>query len=93
MGHDDELGPLRVAAQQLDEAPDVGVVEGRLDLVQEIERARPGEEEREQERDRSERLLTAGQERQACDALPDRAQLDLDAGLRVGCFVVRFGKP
>ena len=51
-----------VAAQQLDEAADVRVVERGLDLVQEVERVRPREEEREQERDRSERLLAAGEQ-------------------------------
>ena len=58
----DELRPIRVAAQQLDEAADVRVVERRLDLVQEIERARPGEEQREEEGDRPQRLLAAGEQ-------------------------------
>ena len=71
----------RVAAQQLDEAADVRVVERRLDLVEEIERARPREEEREQERDRAERLLAAGEEREPRHPLAGRAQLDLDARL------------
>ncbi len=77
----DELRPVGVRAQQLGEATDVRVVERRLDLVEEVERARPGEEEREEERDRTERLLATGEQRQARHALPGRAQLDLDAGL------------
>src|SRR5581483_8139224 len=52
-------------------------------------RARPGEEEREQERDRAERLLAAREEREPRDALAGRAQLDLDAGLPV---LVRLGQ-
>src|SRR4030095_1517425 len=78
---DDELRRLGVAAQELDEAADVGVVEGGLDLVEEVERARPREEEREQERDRAERLLATREERQPGDALAGRAELDLDPGL------------
>src|SRR5437870_9772407 len=46
-----------------DEAPDVRVVESGLDLVQQVEGARSREEEREQERDRPERLLSAGEQR------------------------------
>jgi hypothetical protein len=56
---DDELRAVGVAAEQLDEAADVRVVERGLDLVEEVERARPREEEREEERDRAERLLAA----------------------------------
>src|SRR5947209_7736137 len=81
MRDDDELGPVGVAAQQLDEAADVRVVERRLDLVQEIERARPREEEREQERDCAEGLLAARQQREPLHLLADRAEMDLDAGL------------
>jgi len=54
MRDDDELRPLGELSEQLDEAPDVRVVEGGLDLVEEVERARPREEEREQEGDRAE---------------------------------------
>src|SRR5581483_452097 len=68
---------------------DVRVVERGLDLVEQVERARPGEEEREQERDRAERLLAAREEREPRDALAGRAQLDLDAGLPV---LVRLGQ-
>ena len=59
MGDDDELGPVGEPPEELDESADVGVVERGLDLVQEVERARPREEVREQERDRAERLLAA----------------------------------
>ena len=78
---DDELRAIRVAAEELDEAGDVRVVERGLDLVEEVEGARPREEEREQERDRAERLLAAGEEREPRDALPRGAELDLDSRL------------
>src|SRR6266540_4346474 len=51
---DDELRAVRIAAEQLDEAADVRVVERGLHLVEQVEGARPCEEEREQERDRTE---------------------------------------
>ena len=79
--HDDELRAIRVAAEELDEARDVRVVERCLDLVEEVEGARPREEEREEERDRAERLLAAGEEREARDALAGGPELDLDPGL------------
>ncbi len=59
VGDDDELRLTCVGAQQPGEAADVRVVEGSLDLVEEVEGARPGEEEREQEGDRAESLLAA----------------------------------
>ena len=77
----DELRAVGVLAQQACEAADVRVVERGLDLVEEVERARPREEEAEEERDRAERLLAARQQRQPRDALADRAQLDLDPRL------------
>ena len=70
---------LGVAAQQREEAVDVEVVERGLDLVEHVERARPREEDREQEGQRRERLLAAGQQRQALHRLAGRRHLDLDA--------------
>src|SRR5947208_8202312 len=61
---DDELRAIRVAAQQLDEATDVRIVERGLDLVEQVERAWPCEEEREQERDRPKGLLASRLQRQ-----------------------------
>ena len=87
----DELGLVRVAPQKLDETADVGVVERGFDLVQEIERARLREEEREQERDRAERLLAAGEHSQARDALPCRPQLDLHPGF--AALLLRLDEP
>src|SRR5262249_6625448 len=62
-----------------DEASDVRVVERGLDLVEEIERTRPSEEEREEERDRAQRLLAAGEQRKARHLLAGGTELDLDA--------------
>src|SRR4029079_5549043 len=90
----DELGPVGVAAEQLDEPRDVGIVERGLDLVEEGERARVGEEEREEDRDRAERLLAAREQRQPRDLLARGPQLDLDPGLHAGAvLVVRIHDP
>src|SRR4051794_14807444 len=62
VGDDDELRAVGELAQERAEAADVRIVERRLDLVEEVERARPREEEREQERDRPHRLLAAREE-------------------------------
>src|SRR5262249_8918264 len=80
---DDKLRAVGVLTQQRHEAADVGVVERGLDLVEQVERARARKEEREEERDRSERLLAARQQRQPLHLLADRAQMDLDARLRL----------
>src|SRR5258705_56934 len=45
VGDDDELGAIGEAPDQLQEAVDVGVVEGRLDLVEDVEGAGAGEED------------------------------------------------
>ena len=58
----DELRPVGVRTEELGEAADVRVVERGLDLVEQVERARPGEEESEEKRDRAERLLAAGEQ-------------------------------
>src|SRR5918999_27357 len=87
---DDELGPVRVAADQLEEAVDVDVVERGLDLVQDVERARPGQEYGEHERQRHEGLLAARQQRQPLGGLAGRRNLDLDAGLALLLLLVRI---
>ena len=79
VGHDDELGPVGVAADELEEAVDVHVVERRLDLVEDVEGARPGEEHGEHERQRHQRLLAAREQRQPLRGLAGRRDLDLDA--------------
>src|SRR5829696_3014012 len=78
---DDELRAVRVALYELEEAVDVDVVERGLDLVEDVERTRPGEEDGEHEGQRDERLLAPGEEREALRGLAGRGDLDLDAGL------------
>ena len=90
MRDDDELRTIRVAAEEVDETSDVRIVERGLDLVEQVERARFREEQGEQERDRAERLLAAGEEREPCNALPGRPQLDFDAGLGIRQLLVRL---
>ena len=63
----------------VEEAVDVEVVERGLDLVEDVERARPGEEDGEQEGERGHRLLAARQQRQALHRLAGGRDLDLDA--------------
>ena len=72
------------AAQEREEAVDVEVVERGLDLVEDVERARPGEEHGEQERERGQRLLAAGEQREALGRLARGRDLDLDAHLVLG---------
>ena len=98
VGDDDELRAVGEPAQDLQEAVDVEVVERGLDLVEDVERARPGEEDGEQERERGHRLLAAGEQRQALGRLARGRDLDLDAELvlrRLLVFVLfglgRFG--
>src|SRR3712207_8442160 len=52
----------------------------RSDLVEHVERRRPGPEDRHEQRDGGQRALAARQQRQPLDLLPRRAGLHLDAG-------------
>ena len=81
VGDDDELGAVGEAADQLQEAVDVGVVERGLDLVEDVEGARPGEEDGEDEGQRDQRLLAAGEQRELAGRLAGRGDLDLDPEL------------
>src|SRR5579864_6797091 len=78
---DDELRVRLHAAQHLDEAADVGVVERRVDLVEQAERARLELEHAEHERDGGQRLLAAREQLHALQALARRLRDDLDAAL------------
>src|SRR5262249_57231020 len=60
---------------------------------EQVDRARPREEEREEERDRPERLLASGEQRQARHLLPSRTELDLDAGVLVLLLGLRQTQP
>ena len=81
MGDDDELGAVGEAADQLQEAVDVGVIEGGLDLVEDVEGTRSGEEDGEDEGERDQRLLPAGEQRELAGRLARRGDLDLDPEL------------
>src|SRR5437764_14273315 len=85
----DERRAIQVLAKQRDEAADVRVVERRLHLIEEVERTGPREEQREEERDRVERLLAAREKRQPLHPLARRPQLDLDSGLALLVLGVR----
>ena len=78
---EDELGVLLHAAQHLHEPADVRLVERRVDLVEQAERARLVLEQPEHQRDRRERLLAAGEQLHALQALARRLRDDLDAAL------------
>src|SRR6266540_7447466 len=67
MRDDQDLGVLGEAPHQLQEPVEVDIVERRLDLVHQIERARSGLEDGEQEGQRGRRALPSGQERQSSD--------------------------
>src|SRR5262245_7961227 len=87
VGNDDELRVLLHPTQHLDKAADVGVVERRVDLVEEAERARLVLEHAEHQRDGGQCLLAAGQQLDALQALPRRLRDDLDAALERIVFV------
>ena len=72
---------LRNSCDEVEEAVQVDVVERGLDLVQQVEGRRPGAEHREQERQRGERALATGEQRQPAHVLARRARLHLDAGV------------
>ena len=75
---------LRVVADGLQirrEPAQVAVVERRLNLVEDVERRAADAVNREQQRKRRERLLTAGHEHHLRDALASRLRADLHAGV------------
>ena len=63
------------------EPADVRVVERRVHLVEQAERARLGEEDAEQQRQRDERALAARQQVDALRALAARRRVDLDVAV------------
>ena len=79
----------RSSSRIVEQPAEVGVVERRLDLVHDVERARPRLEDGHQQGDRGQRALAAGQQRQPLDLLARRPGLDLDAG---GEHVGRVGE-
>ena len=79
---DDELRLVKEFAHEVREAVDVRLVERRIDLVEDAERARPRAEDRQQQRHGRQRLLTARQKADALKLLAGRTGDDLDAGLQ-----------
>ena len=88
MRDDDELRALTQVLEDREQAAEVGVVEGGLDLVHDVERARPRLEDRDEQGDGGERALPSAEEREALDLLARRLDAHLDAGreqvLRIG---------
>ena len=84
---------LRNSCDEVEESVEVHVVERGLDLVEQIERRRPGAEHREQERQRGERALATGQQRQPPHVLARRARLDLDPVFSRSSGSVRKTRP
>ena len=58
MAHDQQLHFVAELVDQVDEPAEVHVVEGRLDLVEDVEGRRPGPEHGEQEGQGGQRPLT-----------------------------------
>ena len=83
MRYQDELRMLTHLFDYLDEPIDIGVVQRRVDLIEKAERARFGQEDREQQAYRRQRFFTAGQERDRLKFFAGRLHNDIDAGLEV----------
>src|SRR5215472_17179333 len=76
---DDQLRTAAQLLEDLEQPLQVGVVQRRLDLVQHVERRRAGLEDGQEEGDRGQRALAAGQQRQPLDLLARRPGFDVDA--------------
>src|SRR4029079_352939 len=76
---DDQLRLGTELRDQSQEAVEIDVIEGGLDLVHHVERARPGAEHREQVGQRGQRPLATGPQRQLAHVLARGRGLDLDA--------------
>ena len=79
-----ELRLLAELVHEVEEAVEVHVVEGGLDLVHHVEGRRPAAEHGEEEGQRGQRALATGEQRQLPHVLARRLGLHLDAGLRAG---------
>jgi hypothetical protein len=62
MAHDQQLCLVTELLDEVDEPAQVDVVEGRLDLVQDVEGRGPGPEDGEQEGQGGQRPLTPGEQ-------------------------------
>ncbi len=83
MRDDDEarFGRARHLVEQIAETLDIVVVERRVHFVKHADRRRIGEEHREDQSERGERLLAAGKQRQRRRFLARRFRHDFEAGL------------
>lgn len=86
VGDDDELCLSRHFAQQRAESPDVGVVQRRIDFVQQAKRRGIEAEQGEDEREGSQCFFAAGEDAQVFDFFPRRAHGDGDAGFEDVAF-------
>src|SRR4051794_35518952 len=80
-GDEARLGLLAHLTQEIAEALDIGIVERRVDFVQHADRRRVGQEYREDQRQRGQRLLAAREKRHRLRLLAGRARHDVEAGL------------
>src|SRR5258706_2890931 len=85
---DDELRLVLELGQEPHIAPDIGVIERRVDFVEQAERARFGEEDREQQRHGDQGALPGRQQVDSLRALPPRRGVDFDFALE-GLVLVR----
>ena len=96
VGDDDEarLGRRGHLVHQIAEALDIVVVERRVDLVEHADRRRVGQEHREDQRHRRQRLLAARQQRHGLRLLAGRAGEDFEPGFQriVGFDQLQFGR-
>ncbi len=90
MGDQDELRAVGHAPDRLVVTSDVGLVERRVDLVEDAERARLVLEDGEDQAHRGERLLAAAHQLDVAELLAGRLREDLDAGLE---HVLGVGEP
>ena len=95
MGDGDEagVGALAHRVEEIAEALDVVIVERRVDFVQDADRRRVGQEHGEDEGERGQRLLAAGEQGQRLRFLARRLGDKLEAGLQgiVGFDKLQFG--
>src|SRR5437879_1523577 len=81
VGDDDELRQVLELREQAHVAAHIGVVEGRVHLIEQTEGTRLGEEDREQERHGDQRALTGREQVDPLRALAARCRVDLDLAL------------
>src|SRR5205807_3417368 len=78
VGDDEQLGLVAELVHKVEEAMEVDVVEGGLDLVEQVEGGGPAAEDGEEEGERRQRALAAREQRELADVLAMGPSLDLD---------------